>query len=74
MVNDRLKSYILGVVENQVANNDPECTKQTLNRLMKSDYSRQPSIEMIGSGADFLYWQYITNLLKINKKNRLIPF
>ncbi|WP_100487078.1 hypothetical protein [Sporolactobacillus pectinivorans] len=48
MVNYHLKNLILEVVDRQLADNDPECTQQTLKRLMKEGCSRQRAIEMIG--------------------------
>lgn len=49
MVNYRLKSQILEVVENQVKMNEPKCTRETLKRLMSLGYTEIQSKEMIGS-------------------------
>jgi preprotein translocase subunit SecA len=49
MVNYRLKSHILEVVENQLKANDPKCTKKTFNRLLGLGYEVDESKEMIGS-------------------------
>lgn len=48
MVNYRLKSHILEVVENQVKMNEPKCTRETLKRLMSLGYTEVQSKEMIG--------------------------
>ncbi|MDL4839423.1 hypothetical protein [Aquibacillus rhizosphaerae] len=47
MVNYRLKASLLEVVENQLNDNDPKCTKRTLDRLMGFGYSVSESKEMI---------------------------
>ncbi|MGV3487238.1 MAG: SEC-C metal-binding domain-containing protein [Tuberibacillus sp.] len=49
MVNHRLKSQILEVVENQLKMNDPKCTQQTLDRLVDFGFSASKSKEMIAS-------------------------
>ncbi|WP_374724241.1 hypothetical protein [Calidifontibacillus erzurumensis] len=48
MINHRLKSHILGVVENQLKLDEPKCTKETFNRLIDMGYSETESKEMIG--------------------------
>lgn len=40
---------ILGVVENQIRNNDPPETRQTLRRLIKEGFSREEAVELIGT-------------------------
>ena len=47
--NPHLKAAILEVVENQIRDDDPLETRQTLERLLAAGYSRQQAIEMIGS-------------------------
>ena len=49
MVNYRLKSHTLEVVDNQLKMNDPKCTKQTLNRLLDLGFEIGESKEMIAS-------------------------
>lgn len=39
MVNNKLKSSILDIVENQLKINEPKCTRETFDRLIKSGYS-----------------------------------
>lgn len=46
--NRRLKSTILQVVRNQIKNNDPPKTKETLVRLLKEGNSRQEAMGKIG--------------------------
>lgn len=50
MVNYKLRSQILEVVENQIAMNSPKCTKQTLNRLVDFGFEASESKEMIARG------------------------
>ena len=47
--NPYLKETILEVVENQIREDNPPETRQTLERLLAAGYSRQQAIEMIGS-------------------------
>lgn len=49
MVNYRLKPHILEVVQNQLDENDPKCTKETFNRLKATVYTKDEAIEMIGA-------------------------
>jgi hypothetical protein len=48
MVNLHLQQAILEVVENQLRANDPPETRQTLDRLLASGYSRKDAIKLIG--------------------------
>ena len=45
--NLRLKSLILQIVKNQIKNNDPPETKETLVRLLEEGNTRQEAIENI---------------------------
>ena len=54
--NPHLKAVILEVVENQVRHSDPPETRQTLERLLATGYSRQQAIEMIGSAVVEEIW------------------
>jgi len=47
--NLRLKSAILQVVRNQIKNNEPPETKETLVRLMKAGNSRREAIRKIAA-------------------------
>lgn len=47
--NQRLKSVIIEVVENQIGSNDPPETKQTLDRLISEGYSKTEAKELIGN-------------------------
>jgi len=47
--NPHLRAAFLEVVENQLRDNNPPETKQTLDRLIKEGYSKDESKEMIGS-------------------------
>ena len=47
--NPHLKAPILEVVENQLRENNPPETRQTLERLLAAGYSRKQAVEMIGS-------------------------
>ncbi|WP_307289893.1 SEC-C metal-binding domain-containing protein [Bacillus sp. SORGH_AS_0510] len=49
MVNYKLKSQILEVVENQLKMNSPRCTKQTFNRLVDLGFEASKSKELIAS-------------------------
>ncbi|MDR3595472.1 SEC-C metal-binding domain-containing protein [Clostridium sp.] len=49
MVNNKLKSAVIDIVENQLKANDPKCTRETLNRLIELEYSEKKAKEMIAS-------------------------
>lgn len=61
--NPRLKAVILEVVEDQIRNNNPPETRQTLERLLVAGYSREQAIEMIGSALVGEIW----NVMHENK-------
>ena len=48
MENNKLKSKIIEIVDNQIKINDPKCTKETLERLVKIGISEKESKELIG--------------------------
>ncbi len=54
--NPHLKAAILEVVENQIREDDPPETRQTLERLLAAGYSRKQAIEMIGSALVEEIW------------------
>lgn len=54
--NPQLKAAILEVVENQLREGDPPETRQTLERLLATGYSRQEATEMIGSAVVEEIW------------------
>lgn len=68
MVNYRLKSHILEVVENQLNMNGPKCTKQTFNRLVSLGYTNAESKEMIGSVLVEEMYDLMTNHTPFNEK------
>ena len=49
MVNYRLKALIIEVVDNQINENEPPCTKEVYKRLMDRGYSSLKAKEMIAS-------------------------
>ena len=55
--NPRLKRLVLEVVDSQIRDNNPPETKATLERLMKSGYSRKESREMIGAAIAMQIWE-----------------
>ena len=57
--NPRLKALILDVVENQLRENNPPETRQTLERLLATGYSRQEAMEMIGSAVVGEIWDVL---------------
>jgi len=46
---ERRRRMILKVVENQIRDNDPPETRQTLRRLIKEGFSREEAVELIGT-------------------------
>lgn len=49
MANYRLKRDILEVVDNQIRDNDPKCTKETLEKLISMGYIEEKAKEMIAA-------------------------
>jgi hypothetical protein len=49
MVNLYLQTAILDAVENQLRENNPPETRHTLDRLLKSGYSREDALKLIGT-------------------------
>ena len=47
--NPILQEKILEIVENQIKDNNPKQTRETLNRLINLGYSRQDAIQKIGT-------------------------
>ena len=50
-VNPALHDEIVGIVERQIAENNPKETKETLGRLITLGYDRDEIIEKIGSAV-----------------------
>jgi uncharacterized protein YecA (UPF0149 family) len=69
MVNLRLKSHILEVVENQLKINDPKCTKKTFNRLMGLGFTEDESKEMIAALLLEEMYDIMTNQVSFNEEN-----
>jgi hypothetical protein len=75
--NQRLKSAILQVVENQIDSNDPPETKQTFNRLVSEGFPNKEAKELIGTvvvaevfdvmkeGKPFNIERYVNSLNKL---------
>src|SRR2546422_2047152 len=57
--NPYLKEAILEVVENQLRDNNPPETRQTLERLLAAGYSRRQAVEMIGSAVVEEIWNVL---------------
>lgn len=62
--NPRLKALILEVVDNQINDNDPPITRETMERLKVGGYTEKSAKEMIGS----IVATYIYEIMK-NGKN-----
>ena len=48
MVNLLLQKTILEVVENQIRENNPPETRETLDMLLKADYSKDDAMKLLG--------------------------
>ena len=59
----RRRKIILKVVENQIRDNDPPETRQTLRRLIKQGFSREEAVELIGT----VVVHELYNILKQNE-------
>lgn len=78
MVNYKLKSHLLEVVDNQIRQNEPKCTKKTLTRLVDLGFEEQVSKEMIATVLTeemfyVLKYQETFNEKRFCKKLALLP-
>ena len=63
-VNPFIHDEIVGIVEIQIAGNNPKETRETLDRLIKLGYDRDEAIEKIGS----VVIGEIYNILKFHER------
>lgn len=63
-VNPFIHDEIVGIVEIQIAGNNPKETRETLDRLIKLGYDRDEAIEKIGSAVI----REIYNILKVHER------
>jgi len=68
MVNLRLQKAILEVVENQIRENNPPETRQTLNRLLKNGYSKSDAMKLIGSVVVVEIYEILKNKEPFNEE------
>ncbi|WP_407668339.1 SEC-C metal-binding domain-containing protein [Oceanobacillus damuensis] len=68
MVNYRLRATLMEVLDNQLRDNDPKCTKKTLKRLMDLGYTEDESKEMIASVLVEEIFDVTKNKEKYNEK------
>jgi hypothetical protein len=76
--NNKLKSKIIEIVDNQIKINDPKCTKETLERLVKIGIPEKESKELIGRVLveemyDILKSQVPFNEKRYAKKLSMLP-
>jgi hypothetical protein len=76
--NNKLKSKIIEIVDNQIKINDPKCTKETLERLVKIGIAEKESKELIGRVLveemyDILKSQVPFNEKRYAKKLSMLP-
>lgn len=78
MENNKLKSKIIEIVDNQIKINDPKCTKETLERLVNIGIPEKESKELIGRVLveemyDILKSQVPFNEKRYAKKLTMLP-
>ncbi len=59
--NPRLKALILEVVDNQINDNDPPITRETMERLKAGGYTEKRAKEMIGSVVAIYIYEIMKN-------------
>lgn len=64
----RRRRMILEVVENQIRDNDPPETRQTLGRLIKEGFSREEAMELIGAVVVNEIYNVLKQEEKFNRK------
>ena len=60
----RLRKAILEVINNQIKNNDPPETKQTLDRLQKEGFSKEEALKLVG----YVVASEVFTVLKENRR------
>ncbi|MEH7235176.1 hypothetical protein [Bacillus sp. JJ1562] len=68
MVNYKLKSKVIEIVDNQININEPKSTKQTLERLIEMGFSEIESKEMIGRVLVEEMYDILKNQVPFNEK------
>ncbi|MGD6803823.1 hypothetical protein [Rossellomorea aquimaris] len=68
MVNYKLKTHLLEVVDNPLNMNDPVCTRKTFNRLVAEGFEENETKEMIASvlTEEIFYMMKMKNTLIMN--------
>ena len=64
--NPYLKAAFLEVVDNQLRDNDPPETRETLDRLMQQGVSEQDARIYIGQAACIEVWSILRNKTEFN--------
>ena len=59
-----MREIFMGIIDNQIRDNDPPETKQTLDRLISEGFSEKDAMEMIGC----VVISEIFNVLKSKKE------
>ena len=66
--NPHLKAAFMEVVDNQIANNDPPETRQTLDRLISQGISNQDARIYIGQAVCLEVWDIMKNKREFNRE------
>ena len=66
--NPHLKRAILEVVDNQINNNDPPETAQTLNRLKNEGYSENDARELLATVVSVEIFDVLKNQEEFNRE------
>jgi hypothetical protein len=69
MVKERLKSNILEIVNNQLQQNNPKCTKETFIRLQSQGISAENAKLMIAAVLTEEIFIIMKNQIPFNEKN-----
>ncbi len=70
-VNPRLKAAMMEVVENQIRDNEPPETRQTLDRLVAEGISEEDAKLYIGQAIAIEIWTIIRNQKQYDHKRYL---
>ena len=69
--NPHLKAALMEVVDNQIRDNDPPETKQTLNRLMREGISKEDARIYIGQAVCVEIWDIMSNNKEFDRERYL---
>jgi len=66
--NPKIKKHIIGIINNQLRDNDPPETKSTLQRLISEGIYEKDAMELIGSVLTYEMFHMLKNSETFNER------